>query len=48
MEEYPGAELSISQLLYALEREVDDITSKRRSDDDRILVYPKLTDDLTL
>ena len=30
MERHPGAGLTISQLLYALEREIDDITNKRR------------------
>lgn len=30
MQHYPGAGLTISQLLYALEREVDDVTNKRR------------------
>ncbi|KAF9792075.1 hypothetical protein BJ322DRAFT_1215329 [Thelephora terrestris] len=30
MEQYPGAGMTISQLLYALERELDDVTNKRR------------------
>lgn len=46
MEEYPGAGLAVPQLLYALEREVDEIISKRRSDDGYILVSLKLTNDL--
>lgn len=46
MDEYPGAELTVSQLLYALERGVDDITNKRRSDGDNIPVSLKLTNDL--
>jgi len=46
MGEYPGAGLTVSQLLYALEREVDDITNKRRSDGDHILVYLELTNNL--
>lgn len=33
MEQYPGAGMTISQLLYALEREVDDVTNKRRLDE---------------
>ena len=33
MEQHPGAGLTISQLLYALEREIDDVTNKRRYGD---------------
>ena len=41
--EYPGAGLTISQLVYALEREVDDVTNKRRLDGVRIPVSLILT-----
>lgn len=30
MEQYPGVGLTIPQLLYALEREIDDVTNRRR------------------
>jgi hypothetical protein len=46
MEQHPGAGLSISQLLFALEREVDDVTNKRRSDDYHIPLSLKLTTEL--
>ena len=40
-EQYPGVGLTVPQLLYALEREIDDVTNKRRSDDDHIPVSLK-------
>lgn len=46
MEQYPGEGLTLSQLLYALERQVDDITSRRRSVGVHITVSLRLTSDL--
>ena len=46
MEQYPGAGLAISQLLYALEREIEELTSKRRLNDCHIPVSLKLTNGL--
>jgi hypothetical protein len=43
MEQYPGAGMTISRLLYALERELDDVTNKRRLDDRHIAISLKLT-----
>ena len=45
MEQYPGAGLTASQLLYALGREIDDFASKRRSDGEHITISLRLTSD---